>query len=120
MKYAVKTKKRRPVVRDKPSLLLKSPGKIKNILVRHKKELKERFQVKEIGIFGSYLRGEPNHKSDLDVLVEFQKNAKLSLLDVADLEITLRQLLGVKVDLVEKKFLKPFIGQHILNEVVYI
>ncbi|MFB0510157.1 MAG: nucleotidyltransferase family protein [bacterium] len=120
MKYKVKNKKRQAVVRDKPSLLLMTPDKIKSILTRYKKELKDRFQVKEIGIFGSYLRGEPSNKSDLDILVEFQKDAKLSLLDVADLEITLSQLLGVKVDLVEKKCLKPYIGQRILNEVVYI
>jgi predicted nucleotidyltransferase len=120
MRYKVKTKKRRNLVQDKPSLLLKLPDKIKNILARHKKELKDRFQVKEIGIFGSYLSGEQSKESDLDILVEFQKNAKLSLFDVADLEIRLSELLGVKVDLVEKKCLKPYIGQRILNEVIYI
>jgi uncharacterized protein len=120
MRYKVKPKKRRNLVRDKPSLPLMTPDKIKSILARHKKELKDRFRIKEIGIFGSYLKREQNNNSDLDVLVEFQKNAKLSLFDVADLEITLSELLGVKVDLVEKKFLKPYIGQRILNEVIYI
>jgi len=120
MKYKVKPKKRRNLVRDKSSLLLMTPDKIKGILSRHKTELKNRFRVKEIGIFGSYLKGEHSNKSDLDVLVEFQKDAKLSLLDVADLEITLSELLDVKVDLVEKKCLKPYIGQRILNEVIYI
>ena len=120
MRYKVKAKKRRNLVRDKLYLLLMNPDKIKSILARHKKELKDRFRVKEIGIFGSYLKGEHSNKSDLDVLVEFQKDAKLSLLDVADLEITLSELLGVKVDLVEKKCLKPYIGQCILNEVIYI
>jgi uncharacterized protein len=120
MKYKVKTKKRQTLLRDKPSSLLMTPDKIKNILARHKKELQDRFRIKEIGIFGSYLKGEQSNKSDLDVLVEFRKDAKLSLLDVADLEITLSELLGIKVDLVEKKGLKPYIGQHILSEVVYI
>jgi len=75
--------------------------------------------VKEIGIFGSYVRGEEKGRSDLDVLVEFEEDAKLSLLDVVGLEIELSDLLGVKVDLVEKKNLKPRIGERILKEVIY-
>ena len=66
------------------------------------------------------MRGEPKKKSDLDVLVEFEKGAKLSLLDVVSLEQELSDLLGVKVDLVEKKCLKPYIGEKILKEVVYL
>ncbi len=93
---------------------------IKEILARHREELKEKFKVKEIGIFGSYVRGEPKGGSDLDVLVEFEEDAKLSSLDVVSLEIELSDLLGVKVDLVEKKNLKPYIGKRILNEVVYV
>ena len=99
---------------------MKSIQEIKKTLEQHKEELKERYKIKEIGIFGSYVRGEQKGKSDLDVLVEFEEDAKLSLLDVIGLEIELSDLLGVKVDLVEKKSLKPFIGKHILKEVVNI
>lgn len=56
----------------------------------------------------------------MDILVEFEEDAKLSLLDVAGLEIELSDLLGIKVDLVEKKSLKPYIGQYILSEVIYV
>lgn len=66
------------------------------------------------------MRGGQKKKSDLDILVEFEEGAKLSLLDVVGLEIELTDLLGVKVDLVERKCLKPHIGQHILKEVIYI
>lgn len=93
---------------------------VKEILARHREELRERFRVKEIGIFGSYVKGEQKGGSDLDVLVEFEEDAKLSLLDVVGLEIELSDLLGVKVDLVEKKNLKPYIGQRILREVIYV
>jgi len=93
---------------------------VKEIIARHRGELKERFRVKEIGIFGSYVKGEQKGGSDLDILVEFEEDAKLSLLDVAGLEIELSDLLGVKVDLVEKKNLKPYIGQRILKEVIYV
>jgi hypothetical protein len=81
--------------------------------------LRERFKVKSIGVFGSYVRGEQKEGSDLDVLVEFEDDAKLSLLDVAGLEIELSDLLGVNVDLVEKRDLKPYIGERILSEVIY-
>jgi len=99
---------------------MKSLKEIEEILKKSKRELKERYGLKEIGIFGSYVRGEHKKKSDLDVLVEFEEAAKLSLLDVIGLEQELSDLLGLKVDLVEKKCLKPHIGKKILKEVVYL
>ncbi len=98
----------------------KSLDEIKKILKKHEKELKEKYGVKEIGIFGSLVRGEAKKESDLDILVEFKPDAKISLLDFVELENYLSDLLGVKVDLVEKSALKPRIGKRILNEVVYI
>ena len=98
----------------------KSIDEIKKILKKHKKELKEKYGIKEIGIFGSYLRGEAKKESDVDILVEFNLDAKVSLLDFVELENYLSDLLGVKVDLVEKSALKPRIGKQILSEVVYL
>lgn len=98
----------------------KSLDEIKVILKKHIKELKRKYRVKEIGIFGSYLRGEAKEKSDLDILVEFNPDAKISLLEFVELENYLSDLLGVKVDLVEKSALKPRIGKHILREVAYL
>ena len=45
----------------------------KRILLLHKDDLKEKFKVKTIGVFGSYVRGEQKKKSDVDVLVEFEE-----------------------------------------------
>ncbi|MCD5417000.1 nucleotidyltransferase family protein [Candidatus Bipolaricaulota bacterium] len=98
----------------------KSIDEIKKILKKHEKELKEKYGIKEIGIFGSYLRGEAKKESDIDILVEFNPDAKISLLDFVELENYLSDLLGVKVDLVEKSALKPRIGKQILSEVVYL
>ena len=92
--------------------------RITNILKEHKEELKEKYGVKEIGIFGSYVRGEYKEKSDLDILVEFEEDAKIGLLRFVNMENRLSELIGVKVDLVEKSALKPRIGRHILKEVV--
>ncbi len=89
---------------------------IKTKLAAFKPVLAERYGVKEIGIFGSYVRGEQKGNSDVDVLVDFTES--ISLLDFIHLENELSDLLGVKVDLVMKTALKPRIGRHILEEVV--
>jgi predicted nucleotidyltransferase len=93
---------------------------VKRKLESLKPDLTENFKVKSVGVFGSYVRGEEKKGSDLDVLVEFEDSAKLSLLDFVRLENFLSEKLGVKVDLVEKNTLKPRIGKHILEEVVNI
>jgi predicted nucleotidyltransferase len=82
----------------------------------HLPELREQYGVRTLGIFGSYVRGEQRPHSDLDLLVEFDARP-LTLIQVISLEQHLSDLLGVKVDLVEKKVLKPAIGRHILQEV---
>ncbi len=89
----------------------------KDILRQHRQELEHKFKVKEIGIFGSYVRGEQKKRSDIDILVEFKE--PISLFEFMDLEGYLEKLLGTKVDLVSKKALKPRIGEHIMKEVVY-
>jgi len=97
---------------------MKRVDEIKKTLKKHKGELRERFRVKEIGVFGSYVKGEQKKKSDIDILVEFEE--PIGLFAFMDLEENLSTLLGTKVDLVSKKALKPRIGEHILKEVVYI
>jgi len=87
-------------------------------LKENKDHLNERFNVKEIGIFGSFVRGEQKETSDLDILVEFE--GRVSLFEIVRLERFLSELLGEKVDLVMKNSLKPRIGKHILREVVYV
>jgi len=99
---------------------MKYVEKIKKKLEELKPLLEEKFEVKSIGIFGSYVRGGEKKGSDLDILVEFEESADLSLLDFIRLENYLSEELGVKVDLVEKGTLKPRIGKHILEEVVGI
>ena len=79
-------------------------------------KLKEEFQVKNVGVFGSYVRGEARPRSDLDLLVEFDRAP--TLFQFVRLERQFSVLLGVKVDLVMKSALKPEIGKRILREVV--
>jgi uncharacterized protein len=97
---------------------MKTIKEITSTLEMIKPTLKERFKVKTIGVFGSYVRGEQKQKSDVDVLVEFEE--PVGLFEFMDLEIYLSEKLGVKVDLVSKKALKPHIGKRILEEVVMV
>ncbi|MGO8805069.1 MAG: nucleotidyltransferase family protein [Candidatus Bathyarchaeia archaeon] len=93
---------------------------IKGTLAKHKQELRRDFGVKQIGVFGSYVRGEQKKQSDIDLLVEFEEPSNLTLLDFIRLENSLSEMLGVKVDLIEKQTLKPRMGKHILEEVVNV
>jgi len=99
---------------------MKPLERIKKALKEHEEELKEKYGVKKIGIFGSFVRGEDIKDSDLDILVEFEEDVKIGLLKFVNMENYLSELLGVKVDLVEKSALKPRIGKHILKEVVLL
>jgi predicted nucleotidyltransferase len=74
------------------------------------------FGVKDIGLFGSFVRGDQTSLSDIDILVEFmpEKHTFDNFMDVAFL---LEELLGRKVELVTPEALSPHIGPHILREV---
>lgn len=78
--------------------------------------LRADFGIVNIGIFGSRIKGVERIDSDLDILVEFKE--PISLFRFIELENFLSDELGVKVDLVMKKSLKPRIGKRILEEVI--
>jgi len=80
--------------------------------------LKKNYSLNSLGIFGSFIRDEQNQESDLDILVEFEK--PISLIKFIKLENDLSKILGIKVDLVMKKALKPTIGKRILEEIKYV
>ena len=92
--------------------------KIKQTLRTNKRLLRRDFKIKKLGIFGSYIRGDQKGKSDVDILVEFSETP--GLFDFIKIENNLSALLKKRVDLVMKGSLKPTIGKHIMNEVVYI
>jgi len=97
---------------------MKTVNEIKQTLEFHEKEFKEKYEVKTVGIFGSYLKNEQTQTSDIDVLVEFEK--PIGVLEFVGLKNHLSDLLDMQVDLVMKKALKPAIGRRILSEVVYV
>ncbi|MBI2910814.1 MAG: nucleotidyltransferase domain-containing protein [Chloroflexi bacterium] len=64
-------------------------------------ELRQRYGVRSLGVFGSYVRGEQRRGSDVDILVEFEQEARPSLLGLAALQTELDAALGLTVDLVD-------------------
>jgi predicted nucleotidyltransferase len=92
--------------------------KLKSTLALYKEDLKKKYKVEEIGIFGSYVRNEQNSKSDVDVLVSFSET--IDLFTFVELENYLSDLLGTKVDLVMKEGIKPRLKERILSEAVYV
>jgi predicted nucleotidyltransferase len=79
-------------------------------------DLCQRYQVRELSLFGSAARGEMRPESDIDLLVEFLPTAQIDLVDYAGLMLDLSRLLGRKVDLVSKNGLKPLIRDTVLEE----
>jgi len=88
------------------------------LLREHEPEIKTRFGVAKIGIFGSFIRGEERPDSDVDVLVTF-RNGEKSFDRSMDCKFYLEDLFGRKVDLVMKGTIKKRLRPYILGEVVY-
>jgi len=85
-------------------------------LREYKPILKDRYSVKKIGIFGSYVRNEQKEDSDIDIIVEFSGPVGFQFID---LKLYLEEILNSKVDLVTPNALKPQIKEQILREVSY-
>jgi len=82
-------------------------------------KIKEKFRVKEIGIFGSCIKGNKKRIKDVDILVEFEKDGE-TFDNYMELKFFLGKLLKKKVDLVLKDALKDRLKSYILSEVVYV
>jgi len=91
---------------------------IKQHLAEQKPYLIAKYNIKQLGLFGSWVRGEQHEDSDVDILIDF--NEYPSLLVIVGIQEELSDYLGLKVDLVMRSGLKRRIGQCILQEVVYL
>ena len=79
-------------------------------------EVCRRFHVKELSVFGSAVRGTLGPDSDIDMLVEFQPEARIGILAHTAAEREFSRILGRRVDLVSKRALKPLIRREVLLE----
>ncbi|VVB68844.1 Nucleotidyltransferase domain protein [uncultured archaeon] len=86
------------------------------ILKGHEQEIKERFGIRRIGVFGSFARGEQKETSDVDILAEFDKPTFDNFMDLA---FFLEDLFQLRVDLATPNSLSPYIGPYVKKEVVW-
>jgi predicted nucleotidyltransferase len=84
--------------------------------MRH--ELKERYHIRSIGIFGSYSREHQTEQSDLDLVVEFDH--PIGMMAFVHLKNLISDRLTINVDLVTPEGLHPLIRDQIMHEVVYV
>ena len=88
-----------------------------DILRKHETEIKKKFGVSKIGLFGSRARGEQDESSDIDILVEFEEP---SFDHFMELSFFLEELSGKPVDLVTTGGISPYIEPAIRKEVVWV
>jgi predicted nucleotidyltransferase len=89
-------------------------------LSENKQDIKQKYRLKKIGIFGSYARNEQTPESDLDLLVEFEDNTP----DLTDKKEFLRKeiqsVFHIRVDVCREKYIKPVFRQQILSDAIYV
>jgi predicted nucleotidyltransferase len=90
-------------------------NEVKDILREHKEELRQNYKIKEIGVFGSFARGEQKDRSDIDLLVDFSEPVGWEFIDLIEY---LERILDMKVDLTTPLALKRQIKDRILEELV--
>lgn len=79
-------------------------------------EFCQRHRIRKLSFFGSILRDDFTADSDVDVLVEFEPEARVGLIRLAGIELELSELLGRKVDLNTVGFLSPYFREEVLQE----
>ncbi len=97
---------------------MKGKEEILKIIREVREDLRGRYKVKEIGVFGSVIRAEQKETSDIDVLVEFEDGA--DLFDLVGLGFFLEEKLNQKIDVVPKRALREELKEGILKEVAYL
>ncbi|MGL6269779.1 MAG: nucleotidyltransferase family protein [Chitinophagaceae bacterium] len=86
------------------------------ILKKKKPELEKRYPISELGLFGSYARGDFNEKSDIDILVDFNDRIGIKFITLAQ---ELEDIFHTKIDLVSRKGIKskylPFVEKSLIH-----
>lgn len=98
-------------------VIIKNIEELKNTVNLHKYELEEKFKVKSLAFFGSYVRGDQTKESDIDILVEFKEPVGFLFMHLADF---LENLLGAKVDLITPDAIKPNRRKYIMEDLSYV
>jgi len=98
---------------------ISTTGELVGYLQDKKAFLREKFGVTRIGVFGSFAHGGQNTKSDIDLVVEFEKSRK-NIHTFLQLRRLLEKELSRKVDLGLERSLKPIVRERIKGKVIYV
>jgi predicted nucleotidyltransferase len=95
-------------------------GEILEYLSRNKKYFRDNFHIIKIGLFGSYAKGEQRSNSDIDLIVEFERDTP-NLYDLKNkLRSYIREDLNIDVDICREKYIKSIFKDSILRETLYV
>jgi len=95
-------------------------GEILDYLSRNKKYFRDNFHIIRIGLFGSYAKGDQKSNSDIDLIVEFERDTS-NLYDLKNqLRSYIRKDLNVEVDICREKYIKPIFKDSILRDTLYV
>jgi len=97
--------------------IMKSLEDVKEIIVQNQKILEQKYKVKSLAFFGSYVRGEQEPGSDIDIMVEFSEPVGLLFIHLADY---LESILDMNVDLITPEAVKPNRRKYIMDELEYV
>lgn len=95
-----------------------STQQIISILEYQKKELAKRYPISELGLFGSYARGDHNEQSDIDILIDFYD--RIDGFDYIRIAHHLEDVFKQKIDLVSRKGIKPQYLPYVENNLIYV
>ncbi len=97
---------------------MKNLDRIREILKENEDVIAREFKAEIVGIFGSYARGEQKKESDVDIIARFREGA--SLFDLVGLADFLEEKLGIKVDVVSERAIRPELKDNILKDLVAV
>ena len=95
----------------------KTREEILSLLVQNKSELENRFKVRRLSLFGSYARGDQKPDSDVDILVDIDPSVGLEFVTLAE---EIEQLLGLQIDLISQRAIKPNKLKYIEKDLIYV
>jgi predicted nucleotidyltransferase len=99
--------------------IMTTKSQILKFLTNNRKYLRDNFHVIKIGIFGSFARGDQDVGSDIDFVVEFEKDTQNLFETKQNLREFLRSEFKTEVDICREKYIKPKLRKSILKETIY-
>lgn len=75
--------------------------------------------IAHAGVFGSTARGEQHAESDIDIIIDFDPSARITVFDYAGIREDIADLFGQRVDVVDQRGLKPEVRPNVARDLVY-